>query len=83
MEKYVVTGFNSHTEVVDAIFSNPENGNLLTFAHVYISMLESLKPHYDVMLQELKNYLHISDKEMEAISGTKIYEDFSVHQDAI
>lgn len=35
------------------------------------------------MLQELKIYLHISDKEMEAISGTKIYEDFPVHQDGL
>lgn len=83
MEKYFITGFSSPSEVTEAFFSDPENVNLLTFTHAYISMLESLKPHYDVMLQELKNYLHISDKEMEAISGTKIYEDFSVHQDSL
>lgn len=83
MEKYVVTGFNSHTEVVEAIFSNPENGNLLTFAHMYIWMLVSLEPHYEVMLQELKDYLGITDKEMDALYEIKVYEDFSVRQDSI
>ena len=39
-----------------------------------------MSPIYDVMLQELKSYLHISDKEMEAIYNTRIYEDFSVQK---
>lgn len=83
MEKYYITGFSSPAEVVKAFFSDPENVNLLTFAHVYISMLVSLEPHYEIMLQELKNYLHISDKEMEAIYNTRIYEEFSVQKDSL
>lgn len=83
MEKYYITGFSSPAAVIEAFFSDPENVNLLTFAHVYISMLVSLEPHYEVMLQELKNYLHISDKEMEAIYSTRIYEDFSVQKDSL
>lgn len=83
MEKYIVTCFNTPSEVTDAVFSDPENGNLLTFAHMYIWILVSMEPHYEVMLQELKDYLHITDKEMEAIYNTKIYKDFWVQQDSI
>lgn len=83
MKEHFITRLDTPAEVTGAFFSDPENTNLMIFANLNISILDSFVPHFKNMFKELKVYLDITEQDMENLYGAEIYEEYSIKNDSL
>lgn len=79
LKKHFIFNFQSAQIASEAFFENPENVNLLIYTHGFITILSSCISQHKHMLDNLKNYLKINNKELEKLDLAYIHEDFQYH----